>query len=87
MTTEDGYSRKEFLEYIVRNLVEETNKVQVNVTEGQEINIFEVKVADSDKGFVIGKQGRNIDAIRTLLAAIGGRDRKRIRVEVISEKL
>ena len=86
MTTERNYFRKEFLEYMVRYLVEEPEKVQVDMTEGQETIIFEVKVANSDIGFVIGKHGRNIDAIRTLISAIGGRGRKRVRVEVISEK-
>ena len=41
MATEDEYTKKEFLEYIVRNLVEEPNEVQVNMTEGQNTIVFE----------------------------------------------
>ena len=67
------------------HLVEEPNEVQVNMTEGQNTIVFEIMVANSDKGFVIGKQGRNIDAIRTLMTAVGGRDIKRMRVEVVSK--
>ena len=58
---------------VIRYLVEEPDEVRVNMTEGQNTIVFEIKVAASDLGFVIGKQGQNINAIQTLLNALGGR--------------
>jgi len=83
MATEDSYSRKEFIEYIIRYLVEEPNEDHVNMTEGQNTIVFEIKVANSDLGFVIGKKGQNINAIQTLLNAISGKDKSRSIIELL----
>jgi len=83
MNTEGGYSRKEFLEYIISRLVDAPNEVQVNMTEGQNTIVFEVRVADGDLGKVIGKKGQNINAVQTLLNIIGGREKSRSIIELL----
>ena len=65
---------KEMLEIMIKNLV--ASPEQVQITEDQKENViqFHVKVADSDMGKVIGKQGRIAKAIRTVAKAIGSKE-------------
>ena len=74
---------KEILETIITNLVEEKDAVEVNEVEGTQSIVFEVKVADSDMGKIIGKQGRIAKSIRTILKAIASKENKRATVEFI----
>lgn len=74
---------KEILETIITNLVEEKNAVEINEVEGTQSIVFEVKVADSDMGKIIGKQGRIAKSIRTILKAIASKENKRATVEFI----
>jgi predicted RNA-binding protein YlqC (UPF0109 family) len=69
---------KELLEYIAKWLVEDPS--QVNVTELQSSSsvVFELSVAPEDMGRVIGRGGRAVNAIQTLLRAVGGRQGKRV---------
>ena len=57
---------KDLVEYIVKALVDLPNEVVVAETEGESITILEIKVASSDVGKVIGKEGRIANAIRTV---------------------
>ena len=57
---------KELVEYITRALVDEPDAVEVMVVTDK---LIEVKVADDDRGKVIGRKGRTAHALRTLLAA------------------
>ncbi len=62
---------KELVEYIVRSLVQEKDKVLITIEENDdEINVL-VKVADSDMGRVIGKNGKVAAAIRTIAKSFG----------------
>ena len=49
---------KDVLESIIKNLVSDQNEVSINEIQGEKSIIFEVKVAESDMGKIIGKQGR-----------------------------
>lgn len=73
---------KELLIEIVRSLVD--NKEQVSVTEitGSTSQILTISVAKSDLGSVIGKQGRTIRAIRTIVMAAAVKYGKRVVIEV-----
>ncbi len=64
---------KDILETIILNLVDNKEKSVV----------FEVKVADSDMGKIIGKQGRLAKSIRTVMKAVATREQKRVSVEFI----
>ncbi|MBI5555531.1 MAG: KH domain-containing protein [Elusimicrobia bacterium] len=74
---------KELVEYIVKALVDEPDKVSVAEIQGEQAIILELKVAQPDIGKVIGKQGRIVKAIRLLIGAAGAKARKRIVLEII----
>ncbi len=74
---------KEMVESIAKLIVDKPNEVKVNVLEGTQTNVIELRVAKEDLGKVIGKEGRNAKAIRTLLNAIGNKINKRIHLEII----
>jgi len=60
---------KELLEDIVRAIVDDVDAVKVNILDTESTTIYELHVAKEDVGKVIGKKGRNITALRILLAA------------------
>jgi len=74
---------KEFLLYIIKALVDEPEQVEINVVEGEKSTIFELKVAPSDIGKVIGKNGRIAKAIRTILNAAIAKSGKRISLDIL----
>ena len=74
---------KDLVEYIVKALVDEPDKVTVNEVLGEQAVVLELRVSQPDIGKVIGKQGRIIKAIRLLLGAAGSKAKKRIVLEII----
>jgi len=75
---------KEFIEIMVKQLVDKPDEVEVETVESEQSIIFELSVGDGDYGKVIGKRGRNITAIRTLLFAVNAKEGgKRAQLEVI----
>jgi hypothetical protein len=77
---------QEFIEMVVKQLVDKPDEVNVNALEGEQQIIFELTVGDGDFGKVIGKKGRNISALRSLLFAINAKNGgKRARLDVIDK--
>ena len=74
---------KQVLETIIRNMVENQDAVSINEKEEADKIIFEVKVDDKDMGRVIGKQGKVANSIRTLMKALGAKDKKKVVVEFL----
>lgn len=74
---------KELVEFVVRNLVDNPEAVNVNVVEGDKVTILELSVAPEDIGKVIGKQGRIAKAIRTLIAASSSKSGRHISLEIL----
>ncbi|MDH3574199.1 MAG: KH domain-containing protein [Desulfobacteraceae bacterium] len=74
---------KDLLIKIVQALVDNPEQVQINEIEGSQTVVLEVKVAKSDMGMVIGKQGKTAHAIRTLLNAASGKTEKRYVLEIV----
>ena len=74
---------KDVLETMIKTLVENAEEVSINQVEKEKLTIFEVKVSKEDMGRVIGKDGRNAKAIRTIIRSIGNREHKRVTVEFI----
>ena len=75
---------QEFIESVVKLLVDKPDEVNVEAVESEQTIIFELTVGDGDYGKVIGKRGRNISAIGTILFAINAKEGgKRARLEVI----
>ena len=60
---------KELLEDIVKAIVDDVDAVKVNILDTESTTIYELHVAKADVGKVIGKKGRNITALRIILAA------------------
>jgi predicted RNA-binding protein YlqC (UPF0109 family) len=80
---EDGGSMKELIEIVAKALVDFPDEVVVNVIEGQQTTVLELRVAPADLGKVIGKQGRTARAVRTILGAAGMKLRKRFVLEIL----
>jgi len=77
---------KEFIEYIAKQLVDNPDKLSVDVTTPDEHTIeLYLKVDESDIGKVIGKQGKNVNAMRTLLLAVGGKEHRRATLQILEE--
>jgi len=77
---------KELVESIAKALVDNPDKVQVSHLDGEQSMIIELKVAPEDLGKIIGKQGRNVMAIRVILGAAGMKLKKRINLEIIEKE-
>ena len=60
---------KELLETMITAIVDKTDEVEINLVETDQTHIYELRVGEGDVGMVIGKKGRNVGAIRTLLSA------------------
>ncbi len=77
---------KEFIEMVVQKLVDKPDEVEVNEVESEKRIIYELTVGDGDYGKVIGKRGKNISAIRSLIFAINAKEGgKRARLDVIDQ--
>jgi predicted RNA-binding protein YlqC (UPF0109 family) len=74
---------KELIEYVVKSLVDHPDEVVVEEIEEEAETILELTVAGSDMGRVIGKSGRVINAIRTLLQVPAAKQGKRVSLEII----
>ena len=74
---------KELIEYIVKALVDNPDKVTVNEIAGEKSIIFELRVGEGDLGKVIGKEGRTAKAIRTIVTASAMKQGKRTVLEII----
>ena len=74
----------QFIETAIKLLVDKPDEVKVNIVETEQRVIYELTVGDGDYGKVIGKQGRNISALRTLIFAINAKEGgRRARLDVI----
>ena len=69
---------KQILETIIKNMVENQEAVSINEKEEAEKITYEVKVDNKDMGRVIGKQGKVANSIRTLMKALGAKDKKKL---------
>ena len=76
---------KEFVEYIVKNLVDHPDLVDIREVEGTQTLIIELAVEKSDIGKIIGKKGKTINAIRTLLMSVASRNGIRVSLEIVEE--
>ncbi|MEY8337353.1 KH domain-containing protein [Lachnospiraceae bacterium 62-35] len=73
---------KELVEVIARALVDSPDEVLVTETEKEEATVIELKVAPSDMGKVIGKQGRIAKAIRSVVKAAASKEEKKVIVDI-----
>ena len=74
---------KELVEYIVKSIVSEPDKVSITEESGDEGLLIKLEVAAEDKGRVIGRQGRVAEAMRTLLRVKAAKNETRVRLEIV----
>ena len=74
---------KELVRFLAENLVDEPDQVNVMYVEERNANVYELEVAESDLGKVIGRGGKTAKAIRTLVNTVAPRSRKRTLVEIL----
>jgi predicted RNA-binding protein YlqC (UPF0109 family) len=74
---------KEFIEFIVKHLVDKPDEVQVNEIDGERTVVYELRVGEGDMGKVIGRRGQTARSIRTLLAAASAKMGKRAVLEIL----
>jgi predicted RNA-binding protein YlqC (UPF0109 family) len=74
---------KQLIEDIAKALVDLPDEVKMNVIEGEQTTVIELKVAPGDLGKVIGKQGRTARSIRTILGAAGMKLNRRFTLEIL----
>lgn len=74
---------KEFIEFIVKHLVEDPDEVEVTEEKSEKGLLYKLKVGENDIGRVVGKEGRTARSLRTLLNATAARLGKRANLEIL----
>jgi predicted RNA-binding protein YlqC (UPF0109 family) len=74
---------KELIEYIAKALVDEPDQVKVSEVDGERTVVYELRVAQSDLGKIIGKEGRTAKAVRTIVTAASMKAGKRAVLEIL----
>jgi predicted RNA-binding protein YlqC (UPF0109 family) len=75
---------KETLELIIKSLVDDVEAVSIEELETEGGLTLKVKVASTDMGRIIGKQGRMAKAIRDVIRAIGIKEKKKVTIEFVN---
>jgi predicted RNA-binding protein YlqC (UPF0109 family) len=76
-------SMRELVEFIAKSLVDDPSQVYVSEIEGENSVILELRVGPEDMGRVIGKGGRTVNAVRTLIRVLAAKQGKRVTLEVV----
>ncbi len=73
----------EFVAYLIKNLVDKPEAVEVRTTDDSEGCVVEVRVSKEDVAKVVGRKGRIIQSLRTIALVVGARVGRRIRLELV----
>ncbi len=74
---------KEVVEYLVKLIVDKPEEVEISEKSGEHMIIFEIHANKQDFGKILGKHGKNIQAIRALVNAVSAKAGKRTTIEII----
>lgn len=74
---------KEAIEKIIKALVDDKDAVEISEEQGERATVIRVRVAAPDIGRLIGREGRTVKAIRSLLFAAGQKQRKRFALDIV----
>jgi predicted RNA-binding protein YlqC (UPF0109 family) len=72
--------------YLARALVDQPDQVSLRTSEAEGARLFELKVAPEDVGKVIGRDGRTVGALRTLLGAAAQKQGQKVRLEIQDDR-
>lgn len=81
--TRNPVNLHDFVQHVVGQIIDHPEQLKVEVVEGEHAVVIETKVAPIDAGRVIGREGRTINALRTLVMAIAARAGKRAVLDVV----
>lgn len=73
----------ELLEFLAKSLVDDPDAVEVTRAEEDDSLVLELSVAEDDTGQVIGRRGRTITALRTVMRAVGASQDQRVLVDLV----
>ena len=73
----------ELLEFLAKSLVDDQDAVSVTMAEEEDALVLELHVAENDVGQVIGRRGRTITALRTVMRAVGASHDQRVLVDLV----
>ena len=73
----------ELLEFLAKSLVDDQEAVSVTRAEEDDSLVLELRVAEDDTGQVIGRRGRTITALRTVMRAVGASQDQRVLVDLV----
>lgn len=73
---------KQFVEYLIKNLVNNPDEVSIEETSDEKGNVLLITLAEEDKPFIIGKNGRNIKAIRDVASIVGRKNNERMYIKI-----
>ena len=76
---------KQLIEDIAKALVDLPDEVNVHEVQGEQVTVLELRVAASDLGKVIGKQGRTARSVRTILGAVSMKLHHRYTLDILEE--
>jgi predicted RNA-binding protein YlqC (UPF0109 family) len=74
---------KDLIKNIVQTMVDKPEAIEISEIQGDQITILKLRVAKEDIGKVIGKKGRNVQAIRTILNAASAKEKKHMVLEIL----
>jgi|ADurb_Cas_03_Slu_FD_contig_41_2177009_length_656_multi_2_in_0_out_0_3 predicted RNA-binding protein YlqC (UPF0109 family) len=74
---------KEMLSYLVGNLVEHPEEIRIEAVENGDSVVLQLRVAPTDMGKVIGRQGRIAKELRAILKALGQREEMRVTIDIL----
>lgn len=74
---------KDFIAYLIKNLVDQPDSVDVQIIDGEQGTVVEIRVSNEDVAKVVGRQGRTIKSLRTIAMIVGARFGRRVRLELI----
>jgi predicted RNA-binding protein YlqC (UPF0109 family) len=77
---------KGLIEYIARALVDQPDAVELKSSEAEGGILYELKVAPDDVGKVIGRDGRTVNALRTVIAAAALKKGEKARLEILDDR-
>jgi predicted RNA-binding protein YlqC (UPF0109 family) len=74
---------KDFIAYLIKNLVDQPDSVDVQIIDGEQGTVVEIRVSQEDVAKVVGRQGRTIKSLRTIAMIVGARFGRRVRLELV----